>query len=176
MTHLLCVGREVWAQAAAWRCLREIDGAWSTYRGTSQPEPDWAAYRYTFFLHWSDYVPPRVLAATEAVNFHVFGPPVEPMVWHRGGNPIENLLLRGYTETMVGAHRMTAEWDAGDIYGLRGPISLRGTKAQILARCIDPVVDLIRWIVAEQPVPMPQQGEAVQCRRLPPGTEVPWLC
>jgi len=85
----------------------------------------------------------------------------------RGGHPIENLILRGHTETVITAHRMTEEFDAGPIYGTRGPVSLAGTKDEIVARFVDPVAALMRWIVAEEPTPVPQVGEVVHFRRLP---------
>lgn len=122
------------------------------------------APRYLFCVGWSIYVPTDILAMSEPINFHAFGP---GPIWHRGGGPIEHLLLRGYTETMIWAHRMTPELDAGPVYGARGPVSLAGTKVQILERFIAPVVDLIRWMVAEEPEPYPQVGEIVTFKRLP---------
>lgn len=75
--------------------------------------------RYMFCLNWSSYVPPDILAMAEVVNFHCTALP-----YGRGGAPIENLLLRGYTETVITAHRMVEELDAGPIYSTRGPVSL----------------------------------------------------
>jgi methionyl-tRNA formyltransferase len=124
--------------------------------------------RYVFSVNFSSYVPPSLLAMAETVNFHSFGPSVQPMVWHRGGGPIEGLILRGFTETMIGAHRMLEEVDAGPIYGTRGPVSLAGTKAQILDRFIAPCISLIRWIVETEPEPTPQVGEVVKFQRLTP--------
>ena len=116
-----------------------------------------------FFLNWSSIVPADIVAAFECVNFHA-----APLPYGRGGAPIENMILRGHTETIITAHRMTAEIDAGPIYGTRGPISLAGTKDQILARFIEPCADLIQWIVTEEPTPAPQVGEVVHFRRLGP--------
>ena len=118
--------------------------------------------RFVFCLNWSSYVPPDVLAMAECVNFHCTELP-----FGRGGAPIENLLLRGHTETVITAHRMTEELDAGPIYGQRGPVSLAGTKAEILERFIEPVVELVRFIVDTEPEPYPQVGEIVKFSRLP---------
>lgn len=117
--------------------------------------------RYIFFVHWSHVVPARVLAAAECVNVHCTALP-----YGRGGNPIENLLLRGHTETVLTAHRMTEEVDAGPIYGARGPVALGGPRADILARFVEPTESLLRWIVAAEPAPRPQEGEPVLFRRL----------
>jgi len=147
-------GRSVWFLVQSSKDLRyELD--------------KWPPLRYVFFLNWSDIVRPDVLAMSECVNFHSFGPQTQPMVWHRGGGPLENLILRGYTETMIGAHRMVSEVDAGPIYAMRGPVSLAGTKAEILDRFIVPCVSLIREIVETEPEPYPQVGKVVRFSRLP---------
>lgn len=118
--------------------------------------------RFAFFVNWSDFVTPDILALSEPVNFHC-----TPLPFGRGGGPIENLLLRGFTETVITAHRMVEALDAGPIYGQRGPISLAGTKGQILDRFVEPCVDLIRWIIETEPEPYPQVGEVVTFKRLP---------
>ena len=123
-------------------------------------EQEW---RYIFFLNWSEILPERVTSAFECVNFHC-----TPLPFGRGGHPIENLLLRGHTETVITAHRMIATIDSGGIYGTRGPVSLAGTKAQILDRFIAPCISFIRWIVETEPEPVPQVGEVVKFQRLTP--------
>lgn len=118
--------------------------------------------RVIFFVHWSTFVSAAVLNIAECVNFHCTMLP-----YGRGGHPIENLILRGHTETAITAHRMTREVDAGPIYGCGGPISLAGTKPQILARFIPYCVVLTRAIV-EHPErqPTPQVGDVVRFSRL----------
>ena len=75
--------------------------------------------RYVFFLHWSWIVPEKIVQEFECVNFHMTDLP-----YGRGGSPLQNLILRGHTETKLTAHRMVKELDAGegvliltDIYG-----------------------------------------------------------
>lgn len=117
--------------------------------------------RYVFFVHWSYMVPSSVTRLLECVNFHCTDLP-----YGRGGHPIENLLLTGHEETVITAHRMTAELDAGPVYGKRGPVSLHGSKEQILARFVQPVVELMEWIVRTEPQPVEQAGEPVKFKRL----------
>jgi methionyl-tRNA formyltransferase len=62
---------------------------------------------------------------------------------------------------------MIEEIDAGPIYGQRGPISLAGTKEDILNRFIEPCQSLVQWIVETNPTPKPQVGEVVRFSRLP---------
>lgn len=117
--------------------------------------------RYVFWLNWSHPISGIDLDAREHVNFHC-----TPLPYGRGGGPIENMILLGHTETVITAHRMTRELDAGPIYTTRGPISLAGTKDQIVARFVQPVAEMMRFIVANNPEPLPQVGEVINFRRL----------
>ena len=117
--------------------------------------------RYAFFLNWSWIVPKEITDAVDCVNFHCTRLP-----YGRGGAPIENLILRGHTETVITAHRMTQVLDGGPVYGAAGPVSLAGTKAEILARFVEPVAELMQWIIETEPAPLPQFGEVVKFKRL----------
>ena len=119
--------------------------------------------RAVFVLHWHWWIPSHLWQAIEMINLHA-----APLPWGRGGNVIEHQLLLGRTSTTLTAHRVTGALDAGPIYGTRGPISLAGTRDDILARFVDPAVDLIAWIIREHPQPVPQTGEVVTFQRLPP--------
>lgn len=124
-----------------------------------QKEP---APRYVFFLNWSRLVPQWIIEGHECVNFHCTDLP-----YGRGGGPIENLLLRGHTETTITAHRMTMDLDAGPVYHKWRGISLAGaTKAEILARFVHPVEQMIVALCCYEPQPIPQEGEPVVFRRL----------
>jgi methionyl-tRNA formyltransferase len=118
--------------------------------------------RYVFCLNWSHRLAGPMVERHEVVNFHCTDLP-----FGRGGGPIENLIRLGKTETVITAHRMTAELDAGPVYGQWGPISLAGTKEQICQRFIGPCAALMRWIVEDEPEPVPQIGEPTVFRRLP---------
>lgn len=120
--------------------------------------------RYVFFLHWSDYIPPTIYERWECVNFHCTALP-----YGRGGHPIENLLLVGRKSTIMTAHRVVAELDAGPVYWQYGPVSLRArTKTEILDGFVEPCAELIRMIVSHDPPPRPQAGPVVRFSRLAP--------
>lgn len=147
-----------WGHEAVSRVFRAGD-EWAIY---SSPRLPWVMpARYVFFLNYSRIVPPDVVAAYECVNFHCTKLPDG-----RGGHPIENLILRGETETVITAHRMTADVDAGPVYCTRGPMSLSGTKAEIHQRLIAPVAEMMRWIIEHEPDPVPQEGEPTYFSRL----------
>jgi methionyl-tRNA formyltransferase len=122
---------------------------------------DVSGYRYVFFLHWTHKVPARIYEAAECINFHCADLP-----FGRGGSPIENCQALGISEQPITAHRMTAELDAGPIYGKSTPISLEGARVEVLGRFIDPVVELIERIVRDEPTPKPQEGEVVRFKRI----------
>jgi methionyl-tRNA formyltransferase len=164
MRYVVAAG-EPWTVRTILKAGRPFD-RWehcTTREALRQALTDPPAPRYVFFLRWSDRVPTEILESVECVNFHC-----TPLPYGRGGHPIENLILRGHTETVITAHRMTAEFDAGPVYGTRGPVSLAGTKDEILARFVAPCADLMRWIVSTEPTPAPQVGEVVRFQRLTP--------
>jgi methionyl-tRNA formyltransferase len=159
-TRYLVASGAVWGDVAYGRLN---DGAWTLVQTPVQlAATDFSPYRYAFFFNWSYLVPTTVLAAIECVNFHCTALP-----HGRGGHPIENLILRGHTHTVITAHQMVPELDAGPIYRQsRRPISLAGTKDDICARFIAPVVTLARQILRDEPTPVPQAGPVTRFRRL----------
>jgi len=118
--------------------------------------------RYIFFMHWSSLVPSDVVASVECVCFHMTDVP-----YGRGGSPLQNLILRGHTDTRLTALRMTEELDAGPVYG-KLTLNLTGSATDIFARCAELGLDLVEWIAREEPHPEPQVGEPVVFRRREP--------
>jgi len=160
--YFVCCGGPSWARAV-WERISELPGDWTRYDANiNLVNPHVNQFRYVFFLNYSAIVREPHLSAWECVNLHA-----APLPYGRGGGPIENMILRGHTETVITAHRMVEELDAGPIYGTRGPISLAGTKPEILDRFIVPCVDLISRIIATEKQPYQQAGPVVPFRRLP---------
>ena len=116
---------------------------------------------FIFFLNWSHIVPAEITERYCCINFHC-----TPLPYGRGGGPVENMILRGHAKTVITAHRMVRELDAGDIYGYSEFIGLDGTKEQIQRRFIAPVTDLIVKIVRGELKPKPQEGEPTYFKRL----------
>ena len=116
-----------------------------------------------FFLNWSERVDPSLIQQFECINFHC-----APLPYGRGGHPIENMILLGHGSTVITAHRMTDEMDAGPIYAVSESVSLEGSKREIQARMMPVCADLIRLILDTQPTPQPQVGEVVTFKRLSP--------
>jgi methionyl-tRNA formyltransferase len=85
----------------------------------------------------------------------------------RGGTPLQNLIQRGHSSTMLTALRCSAGLDAGPIYG-KEPLSLLGTAEEIFIRADGLIEAMIEQIVRECPDPQPQQGDPVLFSRRTP--------
>lgn len=124
--------------------------------------------RYIFFPHWSWIVPKDILQVFECVCFHMTDVP-----YGRGGSPLQNLIIRGHTQTKLTALRMVEDLDAGPVYG-KLPLCLEGRADDIYYRVSDLCYELVRSIVHQRSTPEPQIGEVV-CfpRRKPEQSELP---
>lgn len=133
----------------------------------TQDDLDFATFkdfspRYVFFPHWSWKIPASIYEGFECVIFHMTDLP-----FGRGGSPLQNLIVRGISETQLTALRCVADLDAGPIY-MKRPMSLFGTAEEILLRASKLTEEMIESIVSEQPTPQPQVGEPTIFRRRAP--------
>lgn len=148
-------GRRTSFLAGSWRLIDKRDDL--TLDELERLEP-----RYVFFPHWSWRVPTEILLRFECVCFHMADVP-----YGRGGSPLQNLVWRGHSSTMLTALRMVEELDAGPVY-LKRPLSLRGRAEEIYVRAADLIYDLIGEIVENEPAPVAQSGEPVTFNRRTP--------
>jgi methionyl-tRNA formyltransferase len=124
--------------------------------------------RYIFFLHWNWMVPETIWENYECVCFHMTDVP-----YGRGGSPLQNLIVRGHKNTKLTALKMINEMDAGPVYTKRD-LSLEGTAEEIYLRAGVLSFEIIKWMIATQPEPVPQTGESVVFkRRRPAQSELP---
>lgn len=120
------------------------------------------APHWVFFPHWSHRIPASVFEAFTCVIFHMTDVP-----FGRGGSPLQNLLVRGVQETQMTALRCEAGLDTGPVY-LKRPLSLEGRAEDIYIRGTHLIEEMIAYIVAEQPVAVPQVGKPVTFPRRKP--------
>jgi methionyl-tRNA formyltransferase len=114
-----------------------------------------------FFPYYSWKIPKETHERYECIAFHMTDLP-----FGRGGSPLQNLILRGFTETVITAFRVTDEWDAGPIY-LKRPLSLDGTAQEIFDRASKIIYnDMIPFILMNDIIPTPQEGEVVLFHRI----------
>ncbi len=124
--------------------------------------------RYIFFPHWNWKVDESVFESAECIVFHESDVP-----FGRGGSPLQNLIQRGYRETVLTALRMTKGFDEGPVY-LKRQLSLEGIAEEIFMRTANLVADMIEEIVQREPSPQPQAGEPVIFqRRTPEQSRIP---
>jgi len=123
--------------------------------------------RYIFLPHWSWIIPAEIWNQYECIVFHMTDLP-----FGRGGSPLQNLIVRGVTETKISALRCEAELDAGPIY-MKSPLSLLGTAEEIFIRASNCIADMINEIIITHPNPTPQTGEPIYFkRRLPQDSNI----
>ena len=116
--------------------------------------------KYIFFVHWNWFVSEEVFNKYECILFHT-----SPLPYGRGGSPIQNLILNGFTKSPVCALRMNQELDGGPIY-LKKNVSLKGSLSQIFVR-INKVINIfIIKITKEEIIPKEQKGKIFNFTRL----------
>ena len=118
--------------------------------------------KYIFFPHWSERVPSEIIRNYECICFHETDLP-----FGRGGSPIQNLIVRGFKTTKISAIKMTDELDAGPIY-LKKKLSLEGNAEEIFIRSSEIIFGMIKYIINNEPKPIPQEGEIVIFKRRRP--------
>ena len=119
--------------------------------------------RYVFFPHWSWLVPKGIYESVECVGFHEGDLPNE-----RGGSPIQNRIMGGVYHTKITAFRIDGGIDTGGVY-LKRDICLSGGGEEIYMRIADAVFgDMIPFIVANNPAPIPQEGTGTIFKRRKP--------
>lgn len=115
--------------------------------------------RYIFFPFWSHRIDKRIYEAVECVIFHMTDLP-----FGRGGSPLQNLIIRGISETKVSAIKCVEEFDAGPIY-LQKDLALDGPAHEIYERAALIIESMIVEIIGENPSPRPQIGNATIFKR-----------
>jgi methionyl-tRNA formyltransferase len=118
---------------------------------------------FVFFPHWSWSIPKEIYENFKCLAFHMTDLP-----FGRGGSPLQNLIVKGITETKITAFAVGSEIDAGHIY-LKVPLSLHGTAEEIYMRCAKIIFhEMIPYILKERPTPIPQTGPVFRFSRRTP--------
>ncbi len=123
---------------------------------------------YIFFLHWRWIVPNHIFEKYQCVCFHMTDVP-----FGRGGSPLQNLIVRGYKDTVLTALQMEKGIDSGPVY-LKKPLKLNGTAAEIYRRASALSWEMANEIIMNKIVPQKQEGAVVEFRRRSPeDSEIP---
>ena len=112
--------------------------------------------------HWRYLIPESIWSRWPTVIFHMTDLP-----YGRGGSPLQNLIIRGHSHTVISAIKCTHELDAGDIY-LKQSLSLTGTAEEILINANQIIQSMIEKIILDTPRALPQTGTPTLFRRRKP--------
>jgi methionyl-tRNA formyltransferase len=115
-----------------------------------------------FIPHWSHYIPKKIYCNYDCVVFHMTDLP-----FGRGGSPLQNLIIRGFTETKITAIKVIEDIDAGPIY-CKEVLDLSGKASEIFIRSSKIIRKMIRLIIEKQHIPYEQYGEVVHFKRRKP--------
>ena len=118
--------------------------------------------KYIFFPHWSYIIPKEIYANYDCVIFHMTDLP-----YGRGGSPLQNLIIRKHSETMISAIKCISEIDAGPVY-LKKSLSLKGSAEEIYINANRIIEDMIIEILENNPIPEKQKGKVVNFKRRNP--------
>lgn len=118
--------------------------------------------RYVFFPFWSHRIDRQIYESFECVIFHMTDLP-----FGRGGSPLQNLIIRGVSETKISAIKCIEEFDAGPIY-LKRDLTLEGPAHEILDRAATIIESMIVEIIKTRPQPTAQVGPATLFKRRKP--------
>lgn len=164
MSNYLVASIGSWNKDLFKKYSSEIDGIW---RFVDNPENLVSELRdfnpsYIFFPHWRWIVPEEILNNYECVCFHMTDLP-----YGRGGSPLQNLIVRGHRDTVLTALKMEKGLDTGPVY-MKLPLNLDGNARQIYLRASELTWIMIKKIVFETPIPIPQVGEPTLFKRRKP--------
>jgi methionyl-tRNA formyltransferase len=140
---------------ASWIRIKENDEF--TYENLIKLNP-----KKIFIPHWSEIIPSDIYNNFNCVVFHMTDLP-----FGRGGSPLQNLIEKGYKETVISAIKIEAGLDTGDVY-LKHPLSLEGTATDIFKRAADVIEKMIEKIIETNPIPKKQEGEVIVFKRRKP--------
>lgn len=115
---------------------------------------------FIFFPHWSWRVSADLFTKHRCILFHL-----APLPIGRGGSPIQNLILRGFTSAPLCALQMVNDLDAGPIY-LKQEVDLSGSLAEIFDRMNLASNEMISQCLRDLPEPQPQLGKPEYFERL----------
>ena len=112
-----------------------------------------------FIPHWSHLIQSDIFESYDCIVFHMTDLP-----YGRGGSPLQNLIVRGYDDTMISAIKVDHGIDTGGIY-MKQRLSLLGSAQEIFLRSALIIEDMIDRIIAEDLKPVSQKGEPTIFKR-----------
>ena len=163
--HYIIASPKPWHAPLAAQMQAQVGGVWhliTTPEELTLEALQAIAPRYVFFPHWSHIIRKAIFEAYPCIVFHMTDLP-----YGRGGSPLQNLIARGHTQTMLSALRVETGLDTGPIY-MKVPMPLHGTAEEILLRATPLMASMMASIVSLCLEPIPQVGEPTVFKRRTP--------
>ena len=112
--------------------------------------------RIIFVPHWHWKINKEIFDNYKTIIFHS-----TPLPFGRGGSPIQNMILRGFSKTKICAIQAKDVMDSGDIF-LKKDLSLKGSANEIYMRMYSIILKMIRYLsIYKLPKAIAQKGEVV---------------
>ncbi len=115
-----------------------------------------------FFPHWSWKIKQLILDRYLCIGFHA-----TPLPYGRGGTPIQNMILRGFSKTKLCAFKIEKKYDSGPVY-FRKSVSLKGSGDEIFKRLYQNISEMILKMSKKLPKPKKQNGKIQYFKRRKP--------
>lgn len=141
--------------SADWNFVNTEDKLTPLYLANLKPDK-------IFILHWSKKIAEEIFSKYECISFHMTDLP-----FGRGGSPLQNLIIRGFSKTKITAIKVNEIIDGGDIY-LKSELDLVGNAHEIFSRTFAIIFEMITKIINDELVPTPQKGEITIFKRRTP--------
>ena len=114
MTKYLFLSEKSWHDSIYLDLSQRYDESW--VRISEKEEFNEAALiklqpEIIFIPHWSNIIPESIWKKFTCIVFHMTDLP-----YGRGGSPLQNLIVRGHSETMISAIKVDRGIDTGDVY------------------------------------------------------------
>ncbi len=115
-----------------------------------------------FFPHWSWKIKKSIIDSYLCIGFHA-----TPLPYGRGGSPIQNMIIRGFSNSKLCAFKIINKYDAGPIYK-KVPVSLRGSADEIFINLYEKICKIIIELCKKLPKPKKQIGKPKYFKRRKP--------
>jgi len=163
--NYLVVSKKWWDPKLKDQLKKSISADWNFVNTEDKLTPSYLANLKPdkiFILHWSKKIAEEIFSKYECISFHMTDLP-----FGRGGSPLQNLIIRGFSKTKITAIKVNEIIDGGDIY-LKSELDLVGNAHEIFSRTFAIIFEMITKIINDELVPTPQKGEiAIFKRRTP---------
>lgn len=163
--NYLVVSKKWWDPKLKDQLKKSISADWNFVNTEDKLTPSYLANLKPdkiFILHWSKKIAEEIFSKYECISFHMTDLP-----FGRGGSPLQNLIIRGFSKTKITAIKVNEIIDGGDIY-LKSELDLVGNAHEIFSRTFTIIFEMITKIINDELVPTPQKGEITIFKRRTP--------